>query len=138
MNQEQKINRNDFLKQMGFAGASLFAVYTLESCGTTDVTPAGGITLDLAAASNAALKNNGGYVITQGLVVANNNGNYIAATLTCSHEDLKKMVFKNGEWYCTEHAARFTIAGKGLNSEGSKGLKVYTTSLNGNTLTVNT
>ena len=71
------------------------------------------------------------------MVVANNNGNYIAATLTCSHEGRKEITFRNGEWYCTAHGARFDTAGKGLNNDGKKGLTVYTTSLSGNILTIN-
>jgi nitrite reductase/ring-hydroxylating ferredoxin subunit len=136
MTLEEKINRNEFLKKMGFAGSSLFALYTLDSCKTADVLPSGGITLDLSAASNAPLKTNGGYVITSGVVVANHNGKYIAATVTCSHEDLKQVIFKNGEWFCTAHDARFSTTGAGLNKEASKGLKVYATSLSGTTLSV--
>lgn len=137
MNLTEKINRNDFLKKIGFSGASLFALYTLDSC-TVDnpIKPLDPIVLDLNAASNSALKNNGGYVIAQGIVIAKQNGAYIAATLTCSHEDKNQILFKNNEWYCTAHGARFDTNGKGLNGEGKKGLTVYKTSLAGNLLTI--
>lgn len=137
MNLEEKISRNEFLKKLGFTGASLFALYTLESCvNETGVTPSGSATLDLSLPINAALKNNGGYVITNNIVVAKFNGEYIAATLTCSHEGRTQISFKNNEWYCSAHGARFDTAGKGLNSEGKKGLGIYKTSLSGNILTV--
>ena len=77
----------------------------------------------------------GGYVIWNNIVVANANGTYIAATLTCSHEGKKAITFRNGAWYCTAHGARFDAQGKGLNKEGNKGLIVYKTTVTGTILT---
>ena len=139
MNQQEKIKRNEFLKKLGFSGAALFALYTLDSCqNESNVAPlAGDITVDLADASNAQLKTNGGYVIKNGVVIARVNATtYIAATLTCSHEGKTQITFKNNEWYCTAHGARFDQTGKGLNTEGKKGLKMYQTTLLNSTLTV--
>lgn len=139
MNQQEKIKRNEFLKKLGFSGASLFALYTLDSCqNESNVAPlTGDITVDLADASNAQLKTNGGYVIKNGVVIARVNATtYIAATLTCSHEGKNQIVFKSNEWYCTAHGARFDQTGKGLNTEGKKGLKIYQTTLLNSTLTV--
>jgi cytochrome b6-f complex iron-sulfur subunit len=42
----------------------------------------------------------------------------------------------NGQFYCTEHGAKFDTTGKGLNSEASKGLTVYKTELTANSLRV--
>ena len=139
MTQQEKIKRNEFLKKLGFSGAALFALYTLDSCqNESNVAPlTGDITVDLADASNAQLKTNGGYVIKNGVVIARVNATtYIAATLTCSHEGKTQITFRNNEWYCTAHGARFDQAGKGLNTEGKKGLKVYQTTLSNTTLTV--
>lgn len=139
MNQQEKIRRNEFLKKLGFSGAALFALYTLDSCqNESNVTPlTGDITVDLADASNAQLKTNGGYVIKNGVVIARVNATtYIAATLTCSHEGKTQITFRNNEWYCTAHGARFNQTGKGLNTEGKKGLKIYQTTLLNSTLTV--
>lgn len=141
MTTEEKISRNNFLKKMGFSGAALFALYTLDSCSnqSSSVTPAGTtITIDLTATANAKLKTAGGYIINNGVVIANYNGNYIAATLTCSHEGEKQITFKSNEWYCTAHGARYSPTGTGLNSEGRNGLTTYKTSLSGNTLTITT
>ncbi|MBA4849231.1 ubiquinol-cytochrome c reductase iron-sulfur subunit [Emticicia sp. BO119] len=140
MKLQEKINRNKFLKQLGFTGAALFALYTTESCkneaaGVTPL-PSSGLTLDLTDSSYANLKKTGGYIIKSGIVVANYNGNYIAATLTCSHEGRQQITFQSNQWYCTAHGARFDVTGKGLNSEGKKGLTIYQVSLSGNTLTI--
>lgn len=139
MTQNEKIKRNEFLKKLGFSGAALFALYTLDSCqNESNVAPlTGDITVDLADASNAQLKTNGGYVIKNGVVIARVNATtYIAATLTCSHEGKTQITFRNNEWYCTAHGARFDQTGKGLNTEGKKGLKMYQTTLLNSTLTV--
>jgi nitrite reductase/ring-hydroxylating ferredoxin subunit len=140
MKLQEKISRNTFLKQLGFTGTALFALYTTESCvneaaGVTPI-PSGGLTLDLTDATYANLKKEGGYIIKSGIVVARYNGNYIAATLTCSHEGRQQISFQSNQWYCSAHGARFDTTGKGLNSEGKKGLTVYQTSLSGNTLTI--
>ena len=139
MTQQEKIKRNEFLKKLGFSGAALFALYTLDSCqNESNVAPlTGDITVDLADASNPQLKTNGGYVIKNGVVIARVNATtYIAATLTCSHEGKTQITFRNNEWYCTAHGARFDQTGKGLNTEGKKGLKMYQTTLLNSTLTV--
>ena len=138
MDIKEKISRNDFLKKLGFTGASLFAIYSLDSClNEGSVSPSGPITIDLSNATYAKLKTNGGYVVVNSVVVANNNGTYVAATLKCSHEGQNQITFSNKEWYCTSHGARFDTSGKGLNSNGSKGLTVYSTSLSGNIITIN-
>jgi len=94
-------------------------------------------TIDLTSSEASKLAEKGGYIIKNKIVVAKNlDGNYVAATVICSHDLLKKMIFKNNEYYCTEHSARFDQSGKGLNSKGKRGLKIYETSLNGNSLSV--
>jgi cytochrome b6-f complex iron-sulfur subunit len=137
MTLEEKINRNEFLKKMGFKGASLLAVYGLGSaCASTDVT-ASLLTLNLTDAANSKLLTAGGYIIKNNVIVAKNKaGNYIATSLICSHEDLKEMTFRNEEWYCTAHAGRFAQNGSGLNKEGNKGTPVYKTTLVGDVLTI--
>lgn len=123
------MTRLDFLKSVGFGGASLMAV--LASCQKSSIAPAPtnvDFTLDLTATANATLKNSGGYVVMNGLVVARtSSGTYVAASHTCTHEGSQKVIFSAGEFYCTEHGARFSTTGQGLNSYGSNGLTVYKT-----------
>ncbi|CAG4992515.1 hypothetical protein DYBT9275_00978 [Dyadobacter sp. CECT 9275] len=135
------VSRHDFLRQLGFAGSALAAVYfagTLESCTNDRVSPEpNNLTLNLNDAANAALKKNGGYVIREGVVIARSNtGAYIAATLTCSHEGKNEITYQTDHFYCTAHGAKYDNTGKGLNSEGKKGIRVYTTSLTDNILTI--
>jgi len=138
-----KIKRNEFLKELGFKGSALFALYcTGVSCLPADVNPLVGdaantsLSVDLSDNLNSNLLKNGGYIIRNGIVVANNNGSYIAATQICSHENKRAIIFRNNEWYCPEHGARFSQAGQGLNKDGSKGIKVYSIGQEGNTLNI--
>ncbi len=84
------------------------------------------LSLDLAETANAVLKTVGGYIIKNRIVVAQTStGNYVAATQTCSHEPKNRVIYRDKEWYCTDHGARYTLQGAGLNSKGSRGLTVY-------------
>ncbi|XAZ81872.1 Rieske 2Fe-2S domain-containing protein (plasmid) [Fibrella sp. ES10-3-2-2] len=138
------LSRHDFLRQLGFQGAALMAVYcagqSLTSCSAgANVTPTplnSPVTVDLTSAANAALKNVGGFVVTNNIVVANTTQGYVAATVVCSHEGQRQVQLRNNEFYCTAHGARFDLSGKGLNANGNRGLTVYKVAQSGNVLTI--
>lgn len=121
------MNRTQFLKSLGLTGAALLAVLT--ACQPEDgVLPDGPVdfNLDLADPANAALQQPGGYVVANGVVVARTTQQQlVAVTQTCSHEGRPQVTFRNNEFYCTAHGARYTTAGVGLNNEGRRGLTVY-------------
>ncbi len=130
------MERRQFLESIGIGAAFVLTASCLQSC-TKDSAAAVDFTIDLSTTANAALKANGGYIVNSGVVVARDTGgNYVAATQKCTHEGQKQITLKNNEWYCTAHGARFSLAGSGLNSEGSKGLTIYKTALSGTTLRV--
>jgi cytochrome b6-f complex iron-sulfur subunit len=133
------MERRDFLEQLGIGAAFVLTTACLGSCKKdAAVTPAD-FTLDLTTAANANLKTNGGYVVSNGIVVAKTTaGEYVAATVTCSHEQKTQVTYDKtkNEWLCTAHQARFDLTGKGLNSEGNKGLAIYKTTLTGTNLRV--
>lgn len=93
--------------------------------------------IDLTSATYAKMKTIGTYVIVNNIVIALSKSNtYVAATVTCSHEPKKRIIYSNNEWYCTDHGARFSLTGLGLNSNGKKGLAVYKVATDGTTLVV--
>ncbi len=176
------MKRVEFLKSLGFGGASLMAL--LASCQQQQLLPDGEVasgipgsstpsststttpvsatttspgattvtapvnattsptitallTLNLTDTANAALLKNGGYITKSGIVIARTSqGLYVAATQTCSHEPRKNVIFQSDSYGCTVHGARFSLAGKGLNSLGSGGLKIYTVTLSGTILSI--
>lgn len=136
-----------FLKSLGLKGASLFAVYCaaygLSSCVNESMDPksssgAGGeLVLDLSTADYASLNTVGNYVIVSSIVIARvSTAAFAAVTQVCSHQGQKRVVFNAGEFYCAVHGARFDTAGKGLNANGSRGLKTYATTFQGTILKV--
>lgn len=148
------MDRKEFLKSLGASAAFAITFSCLGGCSTPvddniftnsenpqnpEIPTTGNalLSINLSDASSSVLKTNGGYLIKNQILVARDlNGNYIAATHICSHDNLKQMVFRKGEYYCTAHGARFDLSGKGLNSKGRRGLKIYKTSVKGNILTV--
>lgn len=94
--------------------------------------------IDLSSSAYSKLKTLGAYLVVSStyVVALSKTGKYIAATVTCSHEPKKRIIYSNEEWFCTDHGARFSLAGKGLNSNGSKGLTIYKTATDGNTLVI--
>ena len=137
-----KIKRNEFLKSLGFKGASLLAVYcgatSLSSCENESVTPASAVdfTLDLNQAAYSALNTIGKYVIYNQVVVARiSSSTFAAVTQICSHEGKAQVMYNGSQFYCTAHGATFNTSGAAL-SVTSKAIKSYQTSLSGTTLRV--
>lgn len=142
-NKQEIISRNTFLRKMGFGSAAMMALLCtgeLTSCTNEAVGPAAGsvdFTIDLTATANNALTKNGGYIIQNNIVIAKTSlGTYAAVTLICSHEQQKQVMYRTDRFYCTAHGAEFDNAGKGLNTDGKKGLTAYKTELTGTTLRV--
>jgi len=140
---ENKIKRLEFLKSLGFKGASLLAVYcgvsSLSSCKNEDVTPASSIdfTLDLTNAVYSKLNTTGNYVIANGIVIARvSSTDFAAVTQVCSHEGRPNVIYNGSGFYCTVHGATFSTSGAGTNANGSRGIQAYKTALTGTSLRI--
>jgi nitrite reductase/ring-hydroxylating ferredoxin subunit len=130
------MTRKEFLGKIGIGAAFLLTAGCLKSC-TADASNAVDFILDLDATENESLKTAGGYIVrNQVVVVKAVDGNYYAATQNCSHENRLQIIFRNNEYYCTDHGAKFDLNGDGLNSNGSKGIAIYQTTLSGSQLRV--
>ncbi len=135
------MNRKEFLEKIGLGATFALTAQCMMGCSAEDgpFLPSGSVdfTIDLSAPESSNLLNNGGYVIRNNVVIARSGeGEYLAATQICSHEGLYEITYKNDEWYCTAHDARFDTEGTGLNSNGKNGLTLYNTDLNDNMLRV--
>ena len=140
----ETMNRKDFLKRMGFSAGAILATYCFggltTSCQSDNIGPSGiDFTLDLTQTDYSALQNVGGYVKVNNVVIAQvATDDYVAVTQICSHEGEKQVYYRanKNDFYCSAHGAEFDLNGKGLNNNGKRGIKVYTTELNGNELRV--
>lgn len=134
------MNRNEFLKKLGFKGAALMALYCSGGC-EHHLPPVYDIdfTIDLTNSEYASLKIKGGFVVVNYVVIVyTTDGKFAAATVYCSHQYLPGIEYDYSRniYSCSEHGAEFDLSGKGLNDRGKNGLKIYQTSLKGNTLRV--
>ena len=145
MKKQEGINRKQFLSKLGLGTGAIMATYclgSLSSCDDEDDDYIGGevnFTLDLDESAYDALNAVGGYVrINKVVIAAVSEGTFVAVTQICSHQGAENVTFRslNNDFYCTQHGAIFDLEGKGLNSNGSKGILIYNTSLSGTLLRV--
>lgn len=141
---ENKIKRNDFLKSLGFKGASLMAIYcgasALSSCkNESEVAPSGAVdfTLDLTNASYSALNTVGKYITVNKVVIARVSAtSFAAVTQICSHEGQAQVMYNGSGFSCPAHGATFSITGAKTNNVSSKGITAYQTTLTNSSLRV--
>jgi cytochrome b6-f complex iron-sulfur subunit len=137
------MERRAFLEKLGIGAAFVLTSACLGACTKEDYTPTAVIdfTVDLALAANAALNTNGGYIVDTAnkvVVARDTSGNYVAATLICSHEGQEKVSYVKAanNFKCSAHDATFSLTGAGTNSNGSRNLTIYKTTLTGTKLRV--
>ena len=139
------MDRKDFFSVMGMSAAA-FAIINCAACSkngdasTTGVSGPSGVdfTLDLTASANAALLTNGGYLNSNGIIVARTTADiYIAVQQSCTHENYP-LVYQgsNHRLYCNNHGSYFSEAGVVQVSPATRSLTTYTTVLTGNSLRI--
>lgn len=139
------MTRKEFLDSVGISAVAL-TMLGCEACkkdsssgsGSTSGPSNVDFTLDLTSSVNTALLSNGGYLVSNGVIVARTTaGSYIAVQSSCTHESYT-LIYQgiNSRFYCTNHGASFSNTGAVLNGPASKSLKVYNTTLTGSSLRV--
>ena len=144
------MERKEFINAIGMGTASLLLATCFGACskgstsdnGVTGPTPTPpsnvDFTLDLNQLSNANLANSGGFVYSNGVIVARTTtGSYIAVAMACTHQGTT-LVYEgnNNRFYCNNHGSTFSNSGVVNNGPASTNLKQYTTTLTGNMLRV--
>ena len=100
------MKRKEFLEKLGIGAAFVLTSTCLGSCTRDEADPPKDVdfTIDLDDEKYEALKIFGSYVIEDEIVIARSNtGEYLAATLICSHENLSQITYSDsqGAWLCT-------------------------------------
>ncbi|MBC7418533.1 MAG: Rieske 2Fe-2S domain-containing protein [Pedobacter sp.] len=139
------MDRKDFLNSIGMSAAA-FALINCIGCQKTTGLSAEGttgpsgvdFTLDLNLAANAGLLNNGGSLVSNGVIVAKTTaGNYIAVQRSCTHQSYPLTYqASNSRFYCPNHGATFSESGSVTNGPASSSLVVYHTVQTGSSLRV--
>ncbi len=149
------MERKEFLQSLG-AGAAFALMFPCASGCSKDgedleqfpVSEGVDFTVDLTSAEATPLANNGGFIAVKSnpeltyldIVVARNlEGDLIAASKICSHQQTEEVRFiseDGGIYRCSTHGSRFAQDGTPLNSITNNPLKVFNTELNGDMLRV--
>ncbi len=140
------MERKEFLRSLGASAAFSVVFPCLNGCSKDGAetglpVPTGiDFTVDLDSQEGEPLRNNGEFILKEFVVVAKNlEGQYVAASQICSHQQTEEVRFvtnDGGIYYCSTHGARFDQTGKPLNSITSNPLKIFKTELTGNILRV--
>ena len=136
------MDRKEFLASLGLGTAAFFAISAIESCNVANPVFSAptnvDFTLDLTASANSALKNDGGYVYNNGIIVARTTtGSYVAVYSVCPHAGAT-VAFdgSSNRFHCAAHGSNFATNGTLINGPANTGLQQYKTSLTGNSLRV--
>jgi len=136
------MDRKLFLKTScalcGLAGAVAF----IESCkknkmSTTPQGPTVNFTLDLSQPANASLNTSGNSLASQGVIIVNMGGAYIAIAEACTHAGCNITYAKSSNnFVCPCHGGTFDTNGKVTGGPPLAPLKKYTVTQSGTILTI--
>lgn len=135
------MDRKAFLSQVGFGVAAVFipaCIGGLSGCKKSDTgTPASSVDFTLDT-STGSLATNGGYLITQGILIAKtNSGTFLAVSAACTHEGTSVNYFaSSNNFICPNHGAHFDSNGNVTQGPASSNLKKYNTALTGTSLRI--
>jgi cytochrome b6-f complex iron-sulfur subunit len=137
------MDRSEFLRQMGLVAGGTLLVGCLGACrkDEEDDGPAPLVrdfTLDLAAAENRALGQDGGSrVVQQVLVVRTAPGQFTAVAATCTHQGgTVQFQGATNDLRCPVHGARFALNGDVTAGPATRDLQRFNTQLTGTLLRV--
>lgn len=141
------MDRKDFLSALGYTSGALLFTSCLAGCSKSAVstptptpTPpqAVNFNLDLTLPANSALNTPGGYVYSNGVIVAKTAaGPIIAVAQACTHQGTSvQYVNDKNEFYCPNHGSNFKNTGAVINGPANAPLKQYTVTVAGNIVTV--
>ncbi|MBK0378676.1 QcrA and Rieske domain-containing protein [Mucilaginibacter segetis] len=139
------MDRKEFLNAVGLSAATITAL-SCTGCSKTSMGPGSAnnppkgvdFTLDLSEKANANLLVNGGFVVSNSIIVARtNSGEYIAVQQSCTHANYPLTYESNNQqFFCNNHGATFTEKGIQTGGPYSQPLKVYNTTLTNTSLRV--
>lgn len=141
------MNRKEFFAKVGFGAAVALMPSCIgglaSSCSSDNSSSPSPGTAPAAVdfildVSTGSLATNGGFLVTNGIVVARtNSGTFLAVSAACTHEGTNVNYAANtNNFICPNHNAQFSSTGIVTQGPASKNLKQYLTSLSGNSLRV--
>lgn len=140
------MERKEFLRTLGAGAAFALTFPCVQGCTKgpdleRQPIPSGvDFTIDLGGPDGQALQNPGDFILRNFVVVVRNlEGNFVAASQVCSHQQTDEVRFvsaQGGIFQCATHGSQFAQNGTPLNAVTGNPLKIFRTSLSGNQLRV--
>lgn len=141
------MERKEFLRSLGAGAAFALTFPCIHGCSSDgdgeepiEIPTGVDFTIDLTSTEGSGLQNNGDFILKNEVVVVKNlEGNFIAASQICSHQQTDQVRFleeQGGIFHCFTHGSEFDQNGTPLNSITSNPLKIFNTELNGDILRV--
>ena len=142
------MERKEFLRSLGAGAAFALTFPCVQGCSKDSDDDGGGnevptgvdFTVDLNSSEGSGLQNNGDFILKNEVVVVKNlEGNFVAASQICSHQQTDQVRFieeQGGIFRCFTHGSEFDQNGTPLNSITNNPLKIFNTELNGDILRV--
>ena len=148
------VSRRNFIEQslkgLGVLAIGSYTVSSLVGCSEDKSNPTGPsnngqtITVDLSRPENQALKTVGGTLALAGndldgqgmLLYRASNESVRALSRRCTHQSCTIGAFSNGVSTCDCHGSKFNLSGGVVQGPASAPLRSYSTTLEGDTLTI--
>ncbi|MGL2992611.1 ubiquinol-cytochrome c reductase iron-sulfur subunit [Flavobacterium sp. TSSA_36] len=139
------MNRKEFFARVGFGAAAVLVPACIAGVATScsndnssggNPAPTG---VDFSVdVSTGTLATNGGFMVTQGIVIARTlTGSFLAVSASCTHEGTNVNYSASGnKFVCPNHGAQFSSTGAVTAGPATRNLTEYKTTLNGNSLRV--
>ncbi len=134
------IDRQEFFRLVGVSIGAIVLQQCLSGCntGANDPQPANtptDFTVNVNNTNFAALRNAGGFVRTNGIIIARTQqGGFIAVSQACTHEGTPvNFVSANDTFLCPNHGSVFSSEGEVKTGPATKPLTRYKTSYDAST-----
>jgi cytochrome b6-f complex iron-sulfur subunit len=130
------MNRKEFLKITGLTLTTYFFVQSFGGCSSSSTSAPANVdfTIDLNNPEYEALKNNGGYVVVNNVLIFKDIAGVIrAASSKCTHEGTTLEYDSTSNLIvCPKHGAEYSLDGKVTKGPAKKNIVVYKVEVNGN------
>jgi cytochrome b6-f complex iron-sulfur subunit len=135
------MERRQFFSYISLGAASLVVSKSLISCAKDNTSPGSpqtvDFTLDLNNSSYSALKNRGGSLYHNSVVIVHTNSDqFVALSQICTHQSCTVEFDGSSGLQCPCHGSTFALSGAVTGGPAPSALKSYKTSLSGTSLRV--
>lgn len=134
------MDRKQFLKLTGLSVSTLLFAKCFTGCDDASVNAPSNVdfSIDLNDSNYSVLKENGKFVVINGILVARTvSGSYIAVSSKCTHEGVTvEYQSDNDRIHCPAHDSIFSISGKRQSGPAKKDLVQYKIEDKGNVLRI--